>query len=91
MAIGKGPVPKTSAQAFIDAAPGKTDRPRYPWEEPGVRENAIDQMQLRLKEPLSLKIKYILTRLPTPTPSRHAVIIEAIEEWVERKLAKLED
>lgn len=89
--MAKPPVPKvdalsSSAEAFIRAAPGK--RSLYPWEQPGVRENAISQMLLRLREPLSLKIGFILDTWDGRTPSRHSVITEWIEEGVRKELEK---
>lgn len=80
------------AQAFIQGAEQDADavpeplRQRYPWEDPKLRQDVTRTFNLRLSEPLKVKLKWLSQQGPK---SMHQIALEAVEETVERQIAEL--
>lgn len=84
--------PEKKRQAELDkfaAAAGQRNTEKqeeYPWEAPGVREDVMKSLPLRLEEPLYLKLKYIASRTPY---SMNSFILELLNEKVDEEIARL--
>lgn len=102
IAAAEGTPPSELAAAASDrptteAAPRRPARTRgshnrrgeaRPWEAPAVRSDVIKAFNLRLPEPLKLKLDFIRARTRV---SVHEFIMDALVPAVEREIERLED
>lgn len=77
--------PKAARTARPKAARGRGGEPR-PWEAPSVRADVTKAFNLRLPEPLKLKLDFIRDRTRV---SVHEFIMTALAPAVERELERL--
>ncbi len=85
---GRPPTPKDIDAFIIEAekkpsASKKEKTVTLPWEAPGVREDVIKSINLRLSEIYLLKIQYISERT---NKSQQAIVREIVCEHVDRLL-----
>jgi hypothetical protein len=59
-------------------------QPKYPWEKPGVSDRVIKQLQLRLKEPDWLRLKYVVEN--SSEKSLHSFLIKTIKKELKKQL-----
>lgn len=81
------PPGSANADAFIGGAKTETRAAGpYPWQASGVRSDVIVGFNLRLPEPLKLKLAWIAERTPQ---SQQQIVREAVEQAVEAKIREL--
>ncbi len=81
--------PTARGRAAPSAAASKTRDASelLPWLAPSVRDDVTRAYNLRLPEPLKLKLDYIRTKTRVPV---HEFIMNALEPAVEEEIARLE-
>lgn len=83
------PQPASAARERPKAAPRQKPRTKekasYPWEDPRVREDVTKVYNLRLPEPVHLKLKWLAKRSPE---SMHEIAVKAVEAEVQRRIRK---
>jgi hypothetical protein len=85
------PPVERSAEAFIEAA-GEVKLPvsragkPYPWELPGVREDVVKSVNLRLPEPYIIKLQYLSD---TTYKSQQIIIREVLLPAIDAYIKKL--
>ncbi|RMF17007.1 MAG: hypothetical protein D6761_05225 [Candidatus Dadabacteria bacterium] len=60
--------------------------PEFPWEDPAVRDDLLKVFNLRLPEPLYLKLKFLSDYSPR---SMQQICLDALRPAIERELKKL--
>lgn len=89
------PISPTSAEAFIAAAEtsreaseakSKEGKDAYPWLAPQVRQDVIKAVNLRLAEPLYLKLQYVSEKT---RKSQQELIREGLLQVLEKELEHL--
>ena len=82
--------PRLDPDSFIAAAeappPGEDREGGLPWEQPGVRADVTKPFNLRLPEPVKLKLDYIRERTRV---SVHEFVMSALVPAVEAELDRL--
>ena len=63
------------------------NRAFYPWQDEKVRDDVIKTFNLRLPEPLFLKLKFLADN--TKRTSMHGICIDALEPTIEREVLAL--
>ena len=74
--------PTRTAEEFIKAANQATEL-AYPWDQPQAREDVIKSVNLRLTEPLLLKLQYLSKKT---RKSQQALIREALIPYLDSLL-----
>jgi len=77
--------PTRTAEEFIKAA-NQAAEFSYPWDSPQVREDVIKSVNLRLTEPVLLKLQYISEKTHK---SQQALIREALLPYLDALLDEL--
>ncbi len=72
--------PKQTAEEFIKAANKEVDV-LYPWEDSKVREDVIKSVNLRLNEPVLLKLQYVSEKT---RKSQQELIREALLPYLDQ-------
>ena len=78
--------PKPTAEEFIKAA-NKAVEALYPWEASKVREDVIKSVNLRLTEPVLLKLQYVSEKT---RKSQQELIREALIPYLDHLIEALE-
>ena len=83
----KGPADLDAFAAAAGESPaGAAGHQEYPWEHPRVRDDVMKAINLKMAEPLYLKLRYIADHTPYNMTS---FIIERIESEIEAEIARL--
>ena len=61
------------------------EKEKYPWKDPLVRGDVTKVYNLRLSEPIHLKLKWLAKRSPE---SMHEIAVKAVEAEVRRRIRK---
>jgi hypothetical protein len=77
--------PKPTAEEFIKAA-NKEVETFYPWEDSRVREDVIKSVNLRLNEPVLLKLQYVSEKT---RKSQQELIREALVPYLDQIIQEL--
>ena len=77
--------PARTAEEFIKAANQEVEI-SYPWDKPQVREDVIKSVNLRLTEPVLLKLQYLSEKT---RKSQQALIREALIPYLDALLDEL--
>lgn len=89
------PAAPTSAEAFIAAAEAPREEQEekhqeaeqgYPWTAPQVRQDVIKTVNLRLPEPLYIKLQYVSEKT---RKSQQELIREGLLQIIDRELTQL--
>lgn len=86
--LRRPPAAASQADSFIEGAEQKQQSSQaggepLPWEAPHVRQDVTKLFNLRLPEPLKMKLEWLAERDPR---SMHTIALEAVEEAVERQV-----